>query len=514
MISILRISYLALPLVLLLFQCSQTTYQSNYYVNKNANGNNNGTSWENAWESFSDIEWDRIKPGDTLFISGGTDSVVYSGPLEIEGSGSTDNYLYIIGGRAIRDSRHNGKAIISGGTNNIHIGNGSKGISWVWVKGLECTGADVKGVYLEDITDHIVLDSLYIHNYNKKGTSSGFGIAMIGSIKNTIIRYCKVIDMVDGTGQSDCVHINLDNGTPSRRPINTIVHNSYFRSRSQDPNAHNDAFQSVGCDGFIMFNNTLINDSVYSIEGGGMPFILSDVNYGNDNPVILFNNVAYMGGIWYPGANYSSTLRTRHDSVGDAAEDNQPSKVFIFNNTLLSNGPVTAVVEQEYLIHFFSNNILASWCSSNRRDDWHFNLEGSGGYGGYTGNLHIDSTKNNLIWRQDNTQSGLFAGSFGIREGGTFTPSNWADWVNNGGTGVNADPKLVYNVGNEPDQGALVPDLKSDSPAIDAGSDLSYLYDYFKNLGVPQFVLDALDKDFYGNPRNDGKWDIGAFEFK
>lgn len=153
-----------------------------------------------------------------------------------------------------------------------------------------------------------------------------------------------------------------------------------------------------------------------------------------------------------------------------------------------------------------------NWRSSGNHG-WRLNLQGNGGYGGYTGNLHVDSTRNNLNWRQDNTQTGLFAGSFGARGGGTFAPTNWSSWLSNNGTGINADPKLIYKVGRESNQGSVLPDLYSDSPAIDAGDDLGYLYDYFGSLGVPQFVLDALGKDIYGNPR-DGSPDIGAYEFQ
>ena len=57
---------------------SITTVSFNTYVYKNASGLNNGSSWTDAYEKFSDIDWNFILPGDTVLISGGVDSTVYT----------------------------------------------------------------------------------------------------------------------------------------------------------------------------------------------------------------------------------------------------------------------------------------------------------------------------------------------------------------------------------------------------------------------------------------------------
>ncbi|HMN18960.1 MAG TPA: hypothetical protein PKD03_15210, partial [Ignavibacteriaceae bacterium] len=77
---------LVLPIVIII-QCNSNTFPSNYYVDKMASGQNNGTSWKNAWKSFSSINWSSIQPGDYIYISGGTDSLVYSGSLYPNKSG-------------------------------------------------------------------------------------------------------------------------------------------------------------------------------------------------------------------------------------------------------------------------------------------------------------------------------------------------------------------------------------------------------------------------------------------
>ena len=480
------------------------------YVSPSGN-NTTGLSWTNAWTTIT-THWGSLSAGDYVYFDGGVDSTVFSGGWEPTVSGSAaGGWIHLFAGRySPSPSGHSGRVIISGGTMNIHLQNDA----YYWIRGFELTNANTHSVYIEDTGSHNIIDSCYIHNFNYGNNADGYGIKIIARADSTIIRNCYIQDKVNGAGQSDILQINWDSGNHAHFPSRTIIHDNFFESRSQDPSAHNDVIQSIGCDGFIIYNNILISDSVNSQQGGGMPFILSDVNYGFDYPVIIFNNVAYMGGIWYVGGNYSKVMNTRHDSNGGAVATNQPSNVFLFNNTFINNGPTCSVVEQEYLIHYFSNNIVASWCPTDRAADWRFNLQGNGGYGGVTGRLHVDSTRNNLIWRERNTQTNLFTGSFNARGGGTFTPSTWSSWVSNNGTGVNADPQLVTKIGRNPNQSSLVPDILETSPAIGAGQNLTYKVNYLvTTFNLPDDIKQAMLRDFYGNLRG-SSWDIGAVQYQ
>lgn len=60
--------------------------QNVWYVDRDANGANTGRSWEDAWNDFDStryassglgINWNIIEAGDTIYISGGTDSTTY-----------------------------------------------------------------------------------------------------------------------------------------------------------------------------------------------------------------------------------------------------------------------------------------------------------------------------------------------------------------------------------------------------------------------------------------------------
>ena len=56
-----------------------TTSPNLYYVDKYAKGNGNGSSWTNAATAISKLNWSSIlKGGDTVYISGGTDSTAYN----------------------------------------------------------------------------------------------------------------------------------------------------------------------------------------------------------------------------------------------------------------------------------------------------------------------------------------------------------------------------------------------------------------------------------------------------
>ncbi len=98
-------------LTFLIFPSILTFAQTKWYVDKNANGSNNGTTWSNAWVDLSNINWNSISAGDTIFISGGSDSTVYNETLTIDNSGNSSGRIVITKGLS---SGHNGKVVIDG----------------------------------------------------------------------------------------------------------------------------------------------------------------------------------------------------------------------------------------------------------------------------------------------------------------------------------------------------------------------------------------------------------------
>jgi Secretion system C-terminal sorting domain len=106
-----RYFYLFFLINYLFFPAVPTFSQTNWYVDRNAIGSNKGTNWANAWNSFSNINWNSVSAGDTVFISGGTDSTVYNETLTIGQSGISAGRIVITKGLT---TGHNGKVVIDG----------------------------------------------------------------------------------------------------------------------------------------------------------------------------------------------------------------------------------------------------------------------------------------------------------------------------------------------------------------------------------------------------------------
>lgn len=80
-----------------------------YVDNAIQGGANNGTSWANAWSSFAAINWSGVKPGDVIYVSGGTKSQTYTESWTVGASGTAGNPITIAIDAA--DPNHNGTAI-------------------------------------------------------------------------------------------------------------------------------------------------------------------------------------------------------------------------------------------------------------------------------------------------------------------------------------------------------------------------------------------------------------------
>src|SRR3990167_216240 len=502
---------------------SYSLFATNWYCDGALTGTDNGgTSWADGWESFAEINWASIGAGDYLYISGGTDSLIYYETLTPQCQGTITNQITIIAGKySPSPSGHSGRVIIDGQAqtrdNSILFDDYAGGSpAYITVKGFELRQA-TGGIEfnIDDVTPPlaigIIIDSLYIYDWYDLA-----GIQVQGNTDGLIVQNCRIVTFLNDGVQTDCFHFN---GTDTQHARRTIIRNNVILNKNQDPLSHNDAIQGVIADGFVIYNNIIVNDSVYSSEGGGLPFILGDIdyNYGeaieNRYPVILYNNFCYMGGVWYPNGNQGFTMWTRYYSD----EIHQPL-TYIINNTVVTNGPRVAGMGQEYKMHLVINNINAMYClpDGTYGEDWR-----TGGTHGWQSNfsansgwetaMDIDSIRSNLFWKEDSTQT-LFIGGYTYHDppGGTGGISGWSDWLSKGGTGLNRNPKFEQNFGHEPNQSVLVPDLQAGSPATGAGESLRALFDYFEAT----WGIILPETDMYGNTRDIDNPSIGAYEFQ
>jgi hypothetical protein len=459
-------------LVFFLLSCNNV-HTLSHYVDKQTDGKNNGISWRDAWQSFADIKWNQIQPGDTLFISGGTDSLIYYDELSVGASGTVANPIIIIAGKYSPSPKgHSGRVIIDGSltrSQSIYVQNDN----FVTIKGFELRHA-TKGVHVEDYASNIVLDSLYIYDYLGQAGIM-LNAATEYTIDSVIIKNCRIISFDNYPGQTDGIYV--------QRAQRTVIHDNYVRIPNQDPVAHNDALQAHLANGFVIYNNFFINDSVYSQEGGGIPIILGSQGI---NPVIIYNNFIYMGGIWWPSGNIGAALCTRWYDVSPMPP------TWIIHNTIVVNGPRCRGVWQQYPATMI-NNIIAMFSTAEGMESLNvYDLPSA---------ATVDSIRNNLFWCSwaEPGFSGQFNGN-----GLTGNIIGWTNWLDiYGGSGFNEDPQFVKNFSYEADQGALNGELQPKSPAINKGENVKGLIESF---GLPW-------TDIKGKLR-DRTPDIGAYEYE
>ena len=144
---------------------------ANWYVDNEASGSDNGTSWTNAWPSFASIIWASIQPGDTLYISGGTESKTYGERLVIGVSGTDGNIITIQVGQ---EEGHNGVVVIDGTNSGNYSGINIQDKHYVKVSGQVGTGS----------SQNIKVQNFYFNGVYITGAPSNLEIAYIETEQN------------------------------------------------------------------------------------------------------------------------------------------------------------------------------------------------------------------------------------------------------------------------------------------------------------------------------------------
>ena len=165
-----------------------------WYLDKDARGAGTGASWPDAWATPAQIGRN-LKPGDTLYISGGAHEKIYSGGWIIANGGTAGAPIRIAVDSG--NPMHNGKVIFDW----AHAGEEANTNGFV-LKGYVTFDGGVNGA------QHIVFRNLV--NYLNKGV----GIVLRGSgTWGVEVRYCRFENVNGGISISNCSGIVIENSS-------------------------------------------------------------------------------------------------------------------------------------------------------------------------------------------------------------------------------------------------------------------------------------------------------------
>lgn len=254
---------------LLMIGFSVSALAAVYYVDQDAAGKADGTSWTDAWNGFYQIDWSRLRPGDTVFVSGGSTSKTYREPLLIGADGAAGVPITIT--RAT-DTGHDGKVIINGGESlDILISFENRSHVTISDLTLQVNSRGGRGVDIDE-SQSITVSGLTI-------SLSGRAGIFVEESQDCLLLNNR-IETVEFTEQQT-------DGIYSQRNRKNIYDGNHIVINNRYEDGHNDGIQSYMDDSLTIRNNSIELDNPKRINSQGIFCTTLSGTFS------VYNNVVY-----------------------------------------------------------------------------------------------------------------------------------------------------------------------------------------------------------------------------
>ena len=302
-----------------------------FYVDRDATGNGDGTSWTNAAKTPYGLVEANINAGDTVYISGGSDSTTYvRGTLD-----NLDNLMTGLVGSAGADivitkgweAGHNGDVYFT--TPHTHTPDFSFALnnsSYVKVTGFYMTAATNPATDSSITVCHILnSDHITIDNCNIVGDGSGVGIRFANNSKLCTVNNCYIeTPDIDNTVNQ---HGNTENIFVSGGDGGYTITNNTLISYANGTYPHIDQVQFAVSGSANLYQTVVANNFFYFAptetgQGANQLFISESTG----DRYLIYNNLF----VNYPQSDYMTSIHFDTQEVTDHLSAR------IFNNTIVT----------------------------------------------------------------------------------------------------------------------------------------------------------------------------------
>lgn len=514
-------------------------FSASWYVDNLATGSNSGTSWANAWTNTTAVVWGGagVVAGDTLYISGGTNSKTYANGITVGASGTLSNRITIKVGQ---EAGHNGQAMVRAfnltSRTNITI-DGSRSDSFspatsVWDlawntnnMGFKTVKADGEGLYVTGAAENSTFKWVEMGPHgstNNIGDTNAVKFLNLTTMTNWNIAYCYIHDVQnDGINQNQIttnptywnalkvndtlIELTGDDGIQTSRN-GVWLDRCFLRDHElRLYNGHPDQWQMAGVSQRYLAmtrcilrnkgNSLVISENLVEEGGTVGPMIIAGNIFYNTRDYAWNTNQAY-------GATFSAWRENADVSVQTATFDN----IHLVNNTIYyqrvtpfslgraaPSGSTRSVWDLVITNSSVRNNLQIDSAWQNTSALGSFNISGSG---------DPDDTSA--------TTNGVYYFTNSVPATHNIVAGPNRSMAYHGLQATNANAHGLNNSTNMPNINTNSYTFaldSSDTVAKDQGYSLAALAAQFPELG------DALTVDLNGVTRGTGAgWDIGALE--